>query len=148
MPFHFEFDRKHRILRVSMAGTLDDAGIDEFRAEIAKLLREVQPKACIVDLSAVQKYHASPEHVRAIGRAAPGVPNVFIPVIAIAPSPHLFGMSRMFQLTSDETRPWFRVVKSADEACKILEVVSLSFDPLPSNPEELKKMRNDPDPSQ
>ena len=131
MPYRFEFNKTHRILRASVDSINGDAEVTNFRTETTKLISDIQPTAFVMDLSDTKQYEISSEIVRAIGRTAPALPDLSIPVILVAPAPHIFGMSRMFQITSEEKRPWIRVVKSSEEAFKLLQVEKANFEPLP-----------------
>ena len=133
MPYRFEFDKVHRILRACIQGIIGDEEVTKFRADIAKLISDIQPTACVVDLSDTKQYDISSEMIRSMAKAAPALPNVSIAVILVAPAPHIFGASRMFQIISEEKRPWVRVVKSSLEAYKLLDVDLPSFEPLPSD---------------
>ena len=42
----------------------------------------------------------------------------------------MFGLARMFQILSSETRPNFRVVRTMDEALDLIEVKSPMFSPI------------------
>jgi hypothetical protein len=140
MPYRFEFDRVHRILRASVEGALGDEEIGQFRADTAKLVGEAQPSGCIIDLSQTGPYDISSANIRLIGKSAPAVPGISILVIVVAPATHMFGLTRMFQITSEETRPWLRVVKSPQEAYELLRVRSPSFEPVPEDAEVRRKM--------
>ena len=140
MSYHFEFETQHRILRACLEGVIGDEEVHRFRAEMAGLVAEGRPSGCIVDLSDMQKYDISSASIRVLGKSSPAVPGITIPVIVVAPAAHMFGLTRMFQITSEETRPWLRVVKSCDEAYKSLRVTAPRFVPLPEDLEERKKM--------
>jgi hypothetical protein len=144
MSYQFEFDRMRRILRASIHGVLGDDETTRFRAETASLLNDIRPNACIVDLSNTKQYEISSAKIGTIAKSAPALPGLSIPVIVVAPAVHMFGASRMFQILSDEKRPWLRVVRSCDEAYKLLCLDSPSFEPLPANLEERKKMCDSP----
>jgi len=133
MSYRFEYDKTHGILRTCMEGVIGDDEIARFRVEIAKIVSDLHPRACIVDLSDTKQYDISSENIRMIGRAAPALPGMSIPVILVAPAIHIFGSSRMFQIVSEEKRPWIRVVRSCDEAYQSLEVEPPNFGPLPSS---------------
>ncbi len=130
MPYRFEFDKEHRILRACIESITEDAEITRFRMESAKLISDLEPAAFLMDLTETKQYDVSTEIIRTIGRTPPALPHVSIPVILVAPAPHIFGMSRMFQITSEEKRPWVRVVKSSEEAIKLLQIETASFEPL------------------
>jgi len=140
MPFRFEFDRNNRILRASLEGSIGDAEIAKFRSVFSGMIAEGRPKASIVDLSDTKRYDISNANIFAIAKSEPALPGVSIPIIIVAPAPHMFGASRVFQITSEENRPWLHVVKSWDEACEILQVNSTAFEPVPSDREERKQL--------
>lgn len=119
MSYYFEFDRAHRILRARIENTIGDDETIKFRTETTNLLSRIGPTACIVDLSDAEQYDISSARIGSLARSAP-TESVSIPVIIVAPALHMFGASRMFQIISDEKRPWFRVVRSSDEAYKLL----------------------------
>jgi len=142
MSFRFEFDTTNRILRASLEGSIGDAEIADFRTAVTGMIAEGRPKASIVDLSDTTRYDISNASILAMAKSEPALPGVSIPIIIVAPAPHMFGASRVFQITSEENRPWLHVVKSLDEACELLQVKSPAFKPLPTDFEERKKVWN------
>lgn len=140
MPFRFEFDRNNRILRAFLEGRIGDAEIAKFRTEAASMIVEGRPNACMVDLSSTTQYDISNASVFAIAKSGPAVAGISIPIIIVAPAPHIFGASRVFQITSEENRPWLHVVKSSEEAYEILQVKSPGFEAVPSDAEARKEM--------
>ena len=50
-------------------------------------------------------------------------------VIFVAPTPDLFGMARMFELEGAEARPNLRVVHTAEEVYRFLNVRDPQFSP-------------------
>jgi len=140
MPFRFEFDATNRILRTSLEGTIGDAEIAEFRTAVGAMIAECRPRAAIVDLSDTKRYNISNASIFAMAKSEPALPGVSIPIVIVAPAPHMFGASRVFQITSEENRPWLHVVKSSDEACELLQVNSPAFEPVPADAEQRKKL--------
>jgi len=132
MAHRFEIDSVNGILRIPIEGVIGDEEVTRFRAETARWITDLQPKACVVDFTETTQYEISSAMIHSIGRAAPVLPDVSLAVIVIAPAPHIFGASRMFQIISEEKRPWVRIVKSTQEAYKLLNVDSPSFEALPS----------------
>ena len=145
MPHYFEFDRVHQILRARIEGVIGDEEVIGFKKDMTNLFSELNPKACIVDFSETTKYQISSEQIRAIGRTSPALPNVSVPVVVVAPAPHIFGATRMFQMTAEEKRPWIHVVRSVDEAYRMLKVDSLNFEPLPEDAEGRARISKTPD---
>jgi hypothetical protein len=54
-----------------------------------------------------------------------------VPRIIVAPTPYLFGMSRMFQILGESKRPMLQVLSSTDEAYAQLDIAKPEFKPLP-----------------
>jgi hypothetical protein len=52
------------------------------------------------------------------------------PCFIIALDNHLFGLSRMFQISGEHKRPLLQVVRTLDEALRTLGVKSPHFEPL------------------
>ena len=50
--------------------------------------------------------------------------------VAVAPQDLLFGMIRMLQIRSEKTRPELHVVRTMDEAYRLLLVESPEFSPV------------------
>ena len=140
MPFRFEFDSTHRLLRISLEGRIGDHEIASLRDEASSMVAEGRPNALIVDLSHTERYEISNASILAMAQSAPALPGISIPVIIVAPAPHMFGASRVFQITSDERRPWLHVVKSEEEAYEMLKVKSPAFEQVPTEAEKRKKL--------
>ena len=140
MPFRFEFDRNNRILRGLLEGRIGDVEIAKFREEAASLVSASHPSAVVIDLSGTEKYDISNAGILGMAESDPALPGLSIPVIIVAPAPYMFGASRVFQITSEEKRPWLHVVKSSEEAFEILQVKSPAFEAVPSNAEEREKL--------
>lgn len=131
MSYRFEFDATHHILRAAIQGTIADDEVLQFRMEMVRLIVEAQARACIVDLSATDRYDISTETIRAMSHSAPALPGVSIPVIIVAPDAYMYGSTRMFQMMSEAQRPWLHVVKSTAEGCALLDVDQPKFEPIP-----------------
>ncbi len=52
------------------------------------------------------------------------------PRIIVAPGAVAFGLSRMFQMLGESTRPLLEVVRTMDEALTALGIQSAHFEPL------------------
>jgi hypothetical protein len=73
----------------------------------------------ITDFSEVTKFTVSGDEMRALALLTPGIPVNRLKVI-VAPKDVTFGMSRMFQLLTDEVRPNLQVVRTNAEAYRML----------------------------
>jgi hypothetical protein len=90
------------------------------------------PCGGIVDFSAVEDAEVSAEDVRSISyRPAafpPGMPRVFV-----APSPHVYGMSRMYQIIREDLASDLHVVHTLEEAYALLGLESPDFKTIDTN---------------
>jgi hypothetical protein len=50
--------------------------------------------------------------------------------VFVAPTPHIFGMARRFEILGEETRPNWHVVRTLEEAYEVLDVRELQFEPI------------------
>ncbi len=50
--------------------------------------------------------------------------------VIVAPGDLVYGLSRMFAVLGEETRPNLRVVRTMQEAYSLLEIVSPQFSPI------------------
>src|SRR5204863_2831258 len=126
--YHFDFDPINKILRAKFDGYVDD---DEMRRyyfqDSRKLVTKVQFDAAIVDFSAITKFEISSSMIGEMAAYKPVIATV--PIFIVAPAPHIFGTSRMFQIMGAKTRPQLHVVRSANEAYEQLQVVEPKFKP-------------------
>ena len=132
MPYLFELDATHRILRILFEGRIADSHLVEFyQISAPPILIRTKPRGAIIDFTPVTQFLVTPETIRKLAAAAPLMPNPNEPRIVVASSPHIFGMARMFQVEGEQTRPSFHVVRTLREACAIFGVPKLKFSPVP-----------------
>jgi hypothetical protein len=130
MPYRFEFDGENRILRGRFEGEMDDSSLTAFYEEIVKYVAKTDPRFVIHDLSGVAAVNISVSIVHELARSQPAVRNPAIPRFIVASAPYVFGMSRMFQLVGEETRPTLYVVSSIEEVFAHLGIVQPTFVPV------------------
>ena len=130
MPYHFEFDETNRILRCRFDGRVNDEALKEFYRLAAEYVAQTDPRAAIIDLSAVTSFEVSPETIRELAKSAPAMPDPSRPRCIVAPSPQIFGLARMFEIEGEVTRPNLHVVHTLEEAWAILGVQGFQFKPL------------------
>lgn len=130
MPYSFDFDTAHNILRCRLKNGVTDGVFQDFFEAGSQLAVRTQPGAGVVDFSEVTSFDVSTDTIRLIAKSSPVVfnPNLFR--IVVAPAPDIFGMMRMFAMQSEETRPNLHVVHSEHEAWAILAVREPRFKPL------------------
>lgn len=131
MPFHFEFDREHRILLVVVQGEYGDAEMLALIDAIRNRVGDLGVSAGITDLSLVTSFTVSSKAVR----SAAGQPSPFAdptPRFVVAPADLVFGMFRMYQTHGERTRAMLHLVRSREEALATLGVPSPTFERLDS----------------
>jgi hypothetical protein len=132
VPLEAEFDSENRILRFRLEGTVTDESLNECYREIGKYAALTAPSTGILDLSKVTSFEVSPETIRRLADLPPAIPDPRPPRVIIAPSPHVFGIARMFEIHGQDTRPSLHVVRTESEAFAILGILEPHFEPVQS----------------
>ena len=100
----------------------NEAAIECYEA-VESYALEKNISAGIVDLRGVTGFPVSADLVRQLARRQPKVPAA-IPRVIVAPHIVAYGLLRMFQLVADRSRPNFHLVRSVEQAIKLLHVQS------------------------
>jgi len=124
-----DFDAKNSLLRVSVEGHVTDAILWDTYATVARYVETHGPCRAIVDVSTVTKFDVSSSAIRELTRRAPAIPKGYMRIF-VAPLASMYGMVRMFQILTELTRPDLHVVRSVDEAYRLLRVESPEFRPI------------------
>jgi hypothetical protein len=127
MPFHFEFDREHRILLIVVEGDYRDTEMLLLIGAIRKQADELNPSAGITDFSLVTSFSVSSNAIR----TAAGEPSPFkdpTPRFVVAPLDIAFGMFRMYQSHGERTRAELHLVRTREEALAALGVQDPKFE--------------------
>ncbi len=108
---------------------------DEEIAEFYRAIREhwtaADARMGIVDFSSVTEFALSSTLIRELARREPCMPDATNrPRVIVAPKTHIFGLTRMFQILGESTRPLLTVVHTFDEALAALGIQSPQFKPL------------------
>jgi len=130
MPYFFDFDLTNGILRCRLGGLVSDSLLQEFFDVGSQYARRTHPTSGVVDLSEVTSLEVSSETIRLIAKSAPVLDDPDLQRVVIAPTPHLFGMMRMFAVQGEEIRPNLHVVRTEKEAWAILVVQDPQFTPI------------------
>jgi hypothetical protein len=131
MEYRFEFDPVSKILLLRAKGVLTDESLAEAYRAVRKYSTATDASMGIWDISAVTEYAVSTEFIRQLAKEEPAMPDAARrPRIIVAPDTVGFGLSRMFQLWGEPTRPLLNVVHTLDEALAALGVQSPHFEPL------------------
>lgn len=130
MSYRFELDPAHKVLLVTFSGQLGDELAKKSYKDISETVTRLSPGAVIVSLSEITSYEVSTQAIHEMAGFKPMVEDPSVPRIVVAPSAHIFGMLRMFQILGEQTRPMLQIVSSMDEAYAELGVTKLKFEPL------------------
>ena len=130
MTYRFDLDRANRILRLSYIGKISDELIKKAYKATPGAVQQTDPRGMIIDLSDVTEFNVSTQTIHELADFKPTVKDPSVPRIIVAPTPYLFGMSRMFQILGGQTRPMLQVMNSADAAYQELGVKTPQFEPL------------------
>jgi hypothetical protein len=126
-----EFDAGNSILLLRFDGRLTEQSVLEFYMAIRKYSIAPDAHAGIWDFSSVTDFTASSESIRQLARREPAMPDAANrPRFIVAPATFIYGISRMFQIVGEPTRPLLQVVHTVDEALSALGVRSPHFEPL------------------
>ena len=128
MGYVLDFDAKNSLLRVSVEGRVTDAILWDAYTTVASYIETHGPCRAIVNVSAVTKFDVSSSAIRELTRRTPAIPKGYMRVF-VAPLDSMYGMVRMFQILTELTRPELHVVRSVDEAYRLLRVESPEFGP-------------------
>jgi hypothetical protein len=80
----------------------------------------------ILDFSNVTDFEVSSEAIRRVAASPPAFPAGYMRVLVI-PHDLIYGMARMFQILGEKTRPDLQVVRTMDEAFRLLQVKTPEF---------------------
>ena len=130
MPYRIVYDPTNRILRARFEGRVTDDELKEvYRLGQAQATR-IDPRAGITDFSVVTTLAFSSETIHELAASTPIMRDPSRPVVFVAPTPHIFGMARMFEMLGAQTRPNLHVVRRLEEAYEVLDVREPQFEPI------------------
>jgi hypothetical protein len=111
MALRVEFDPSNKILLLRFDGQLTDEAIAEFYRVIRKYWIAADASMGIVDFSSVTEFALSGDLIRELANQEPCIPDATRrPRVIMAPQAHAFGLTRMFQILGETTRPLLSVV--------------------------------------
>jgi hypothetical protein len=128
MGFFIEFDAKNNIVRGTLEGRVTDAILLDSYGIAARYAASHLPCRGIWNFSDVPNFDVSSDAIRQMVGRPPIITTGYMRVI-VAPQDMPFGMMRMLQILSVETRPELHVVRTMDEAYRLLLVESPEFSP-------------------
>jgi hypothetical protein len=134
VPYHFDFDPVHKILRCRFSGALSDEELRAYYREAGKRAELYRPAAGVMDFSDTQSVNVSRKAILELAEERPALPDPKTIRVIVAPAPVVFGMARMFEMVGERTRPNFHVVRNEKEAWAILGVMDAQFEELQGAP--------------
>ena len=129
MALVVEFDAKHNILRGTLDGRMTGAILLELHARATEYMASHPPCRGVLDFSKITDCEVSTAAIRQVAASPPVFPAGYMRVLVI-PRDFIFGLARMFQILTQETRPELQVVRTLDEAYRLLGVSCPEFERL------------------
>ena len=126
--FYLEYDPTSHVLAVRVIGTFTDAAMRACYDALADAITSRDVRAAVLDLSTAQEFSLSAGAVRGMSKLAPLLPDP-LPKYIVATKDHIYGMARMFQITS-RGRDSLQVVRSPQDAYSSLGLETLQFERL------------------
>lgn len=130
MPYAFELDWEHRIVRVRLTGRVNDSDLRDIYREGFKVYFQTDPIAGLLDLSEIGSIEVTAATVRELAKATPIALKESLPRVVIAPSAETYILARLFETLGKATRPNLHVVRTEAEALGIIGVKKPKFAPL------------------
>lgn len=124
-----EFDTKNNILRGTLDGRMTGAILLDFYARAAKYMASRPPCHGILCFSKVTDFEVSTAEIHQVASFPPEFPAGYMRVL-VTPRDFIYGLARMFQILTQQTRPELQVVRTMEEAYRLLEVSSPEFHPV------------------
>jgi len=127
MPYRFDFEPTYCVLCCTFKGRVTDADLRQFHRDATRVVERTHPRAAIVNFRHVKEFHVTGGAMRAMARSDPLMPDMEQPRFVVAPADLTFGMSRMYQMVGEDTRPEFHVVRTRREALSAIGVKAPKF---------------------
>lgn len=127
MGFFLEFDANNNTVRLSFEHTVTTADLDGGAYSALRTFVSSRPPCKgIADFSQVTTVEAPIHTLQERARLPPAMPGGLMFVI-VAPQDHVYGLSRMFSVLAEQTRPHLHVVRTVDKAYALLGISSPQF---------------------
>ena len=126
MKFFFDFDDSNNIMRCCWQGVITEDTMFEMYSEAEEVMASRPPCRGIDDFSEVTRFEVSAETLRTLA----SMPSILGPEslhVIIAPTNQVYGMARMYEILSEQSRPNLHVVRTVQEAKVLLGITSMRF---------------------
>ena len=130
MGFRIDYDSSHEIVRVSVGGVFTDHILRESYCALRRFNDSYSACCGIADCTRVTDVQLSGSAVRWMAAFKPPVFPPDMLKVLISPKDVMFGMSRMFQEAGFGMRWNIRVVRTTDEAFRVIGVELSTFRPV------------------
>lgn len=130
MDVRFEFAKAENLLRLTLSGELTDDAVMDLWTKGLAVVASFPSCRSIVDVSGVTRHNVSTSLITTMARRHS--PDLSTRVF-VAPKDVAYGTARMFQTLSESTRKNIHVVRTMQEAYKVLGVDSPQFAPIPES---------------
>ena len=129
MGFFLEYDQSNNTVRLTFEGSItpDDIGGGAYNT-LRSFVASRPPCKGIADFSNVKVVEVASRMIQDRARLPPVLGGQLF--VIVAPEDHLFGLSRMFSLHAERTRPHIHVVRRMDEAYRLLGIETPEFKPV------------------
>lgn len=127
MPYHFEFDTRHRILLVFYEGEVHGWEIADASKELSPRFDNLKLSAVIGDFSAVTVADFEGSIVRWLSKKDVSFVGK-TPFVIVVQRVHMFGLARMYELSADPSFPALRIVHNREEAFAALNLQNPKFE--------------------
>jgi hypothetical protein len=127
MGFFLEFGDGNNTVKLSFETTITTADIGGGAYAALREFVAARP-ACkgIADFSHVTTVDVASQTIRERAKLPPAMPGAQLFVI-VAPRDHVYGLSRMFAMMAEQTRPHVHVVRTMEDAYRMLEITKPQF---------------------
>ncbi|MGB9197095.1 MAG: hypothetical protein WCB53_09240 [Terriglobales bacterium] len=128
MAHHFEYDAAQGVLLVILEGHVDRAEILRYHDEVKERLRTFRISCAITDLTLVTSSDLPGSVVWELALkdafVLPAVPRCIV-----APQDHIYGIARMYQLSSNVPHELLQIFRTRKEALSALGLDDPTFKP-------------------
>lgn len=131
MGFFLEFDSANNTVKLTFESTVTTADVSGGAYSALRDFVASRP-ACsemckgIADFSQVVTIEVLGSIIRDRAKLPPAMPGGQLFVI-VAPRDHVYGLSRMFAMMAEQTRPHVHVVRGIDDAYRLLGITKPQF---------------------
>ncbi|HYL65026.1 MAG TPA: hypothetical protein VE077_20625 [Candidatus Methylomirabilis sp.] len=131
VSYQFDFDPTNGIVRCRFEGSVTDEEIKNYYRDSARVYASTDGLvSALTDFSSVTSFDVSGQTMLDLASSTPALPDPEKVRVIVAPTPVAYGLSRMFEIAGERTRPNLHVVKTEREAWAILGVWEPKFEPL------------------